>query len=212
MEEEQHRWKQEHRQEENAPDDKAAVRVRDEQALAFELAYPDNDAYVGMAEALAASWAELGIQVELVPVEPSRIMPDLLVPREFEAVLTELDLSGYSDPDPYPFWHDTQAETGQNYAGFSDRNTSIWLEQARTTPDLDRRIELYRDFQFRFQDQAPALVLYHPVYSYAISSGLQGAALGPVLDPSDRFMGITDWFLLVRRGLSSPNSTPEGIR
>ncbi len=193
----------------SAPGDEDAVRSLEDQVLELELAYPDEGTFPPIAEALAAAWGDLGIRVELVPIQPSRILPDLLEPREFEAVLTELDLSGYSDPDPYPFWHDTQVENGQNYAGFADRNISIWLEQARTTPDLERRIELYRDFQFRFRDQVPALVLYHPIYSYAISSGLQGAAIGPLLDPSDRFMGITEWFLLVRRGLGAPSPTPS---
>ena len=152
---------------------------------------------------LQSSWQDLGIAVELVPLSNSSILSDLLAPREFEAVLTELDASQAADPDPYTFWHDSQAEAGQNYSGFEDRNISIWLEQARVTPNKDRREELYRDFQFRFRDQVPALMLYHPVFSYAISSDVQGASVGPVYDPSDRFANIKDWFLLVRRGFSN---------
>jgi peptide/nickel transport system substrate-binding protein len=46
-------------------------------------------------------------------------------------------------------------------------------------------------------------MLYHPVFTYAISSDVQGASVGPIFDPSDRFANIGDWFLLVRRGFSS---------
>ena len=152
---------------------------------------------------LRSSWQKVGIDVELVSFPAQTILSDMLIPREFDAVLTELDASQTADPDPYSFWHDSQAETGQNYSGYEDRNISIWLEQARITANKERRQELYRDFQFRFRDQVPALMLYHPVFTYAISSDVQGASVGPIFDPSDRFANIGDWFLLVRRGFSS---------
>jgi len=179
------------------------IRTDGESQLTLQLAHVDDPLYVEVAQMLQLSWQKIGIDVELVPVPASVILSDMLIPREFDAVLTELDASQAADPDPYSFWHDSQAETGQNYSGFEDRNISIWLEQARVTANKERRQELYRDFQFRFRDQAPALMLYHPVFTYAISSDVQGASIGPVFDPSDRFSNIGDWFLLVRRGFSS---------
>ncbi|MGH2605966.1 MAG: peptide ABC transporter substrate-binding protein, partial [Anaerolineales bacterium] len=99
---------------------------------------------------------------------------------------------------------------GQNYSGFNDRNTSIWLEQARTTPDLGKRAELYRSFLHRFQDQVPALLLYYPVYNYAVDSAVQGISLGPLWDPSDRFITVNLWHLLARRGAPAPTQpSPE---
>jgi len=151
---------------------------------------------------LQAAWAEIGIRADLTPVPADELLPELLEPRRFEAVLTELDTARLGDPDPYPFWHDSQVETGQNYAGYQDRNISIWLEQARITPDVRRRQALYRDFQYRFRDQVPALLLFHPIYSYAVSTEVRGANLGPIQDPSDRFQQITQWYVLIRRGFT----------
>jgi peptide/nickel transport system substrate-binding protein len=179
------------------------IRTNGENQLTLQLAHIDDPLYAGVAQMLQSSWQRVGIDVELVPFPAPTILSDMLIPREFDAVLTELDASQAADPDPYSFRHDSQAETGQNYSGFEDRNISIWLEQARVTANKERRQELYRDFQFRFRDQAPALMLYHPVFTYAISSDVQGATIGPVFDPSDRFANIGDWFLLVRRGFSS---------
>jgi peptide/nickel transport system substrate-binding protein len=110
-----------------------------------------------------------------------------------------LELSPYPDPDPYPFWHDTQIEGGQNYGGFDDRNSSIWLERARTISDAGRRAEFYQSFQHRFRDQVPALVLYYRVYSYGLDAALQGVSLGPLNDPSDRLRGLASWYLVARR-------------
>jgi len=186
------------------------IRASEELSLAFTLVHADGAVHQAIAQALQEYWGRIGVAVTLKAVPASTLLPDYLEPRAFEAVLTDLDLSRYPDPDPYPFWHDSQAEAGQNYSGFSDRNTSIWLEQARTTPDLTTRSELYRSFQYRFQDQMPSLFLYHPVYTTAVSAQMQGVALGPMADPSDRFGGIARWYTLARRARAEePKTTSD---
>jgi peptide/nickel transport system substrate-binding protein len=186
------------------------VRSSEGLLLAFTLVHADDAVHQSIASALQEYWGRIGIVVTLKAVPASSLLTDYLEPREFEAVLTDLDLSRYPDPDPYPFWHDSQAEAGQNYSGYSDRNTSIWLEQARTTPDLTTRSELYRSFQYRFQDQMPSLFLYHPVYTAAVSAQMQGVSLGPMVDPSDRFGGIERWYTLARRASAErPEATPD---
>ncbi len=174
-------------------------RIKDDQLLSLELIYSNNPTHMIVAEMLKSSWESVGIQVELKEVESESLLKDHLEPRDFEAVITEIDLSRSPDPDPYPFWHDSQTETGQNYGGFTDRNISIWLEQARVNPDFGRRADLYRNFQHRFQDLVPALLLYYNVYSYAIDAQVQGVTVGPLYDPSDRFRNIVNWYLLTRR-------------
>jgi len=186
------------------------IRASEELPLAFTLVHADDAVHAAIAQALQEYWGRIGVVVTLKAVPASTLLSDYLEPRDFEAVLTDLDLSRYPDPDPYPFWHDSQAEAGQNYSGFSDRNTSIWLEQARTTPDLTTRSELYRSFQYRFQDQTPSLFLYHPVFTTAVSAQMQGVALGPMVDPSDRFGGIERWYILARRARAEePETTPD---
>ncbi|NIS82144.1 MAG: hypothetical protein GTO14_18485 [Anaerolineales bacterium] len=179
------------------------VRSKEEQVLSLELIFPDEPTFSVVAEMIKTNWQANGILVTLKAVDPEVLRSDYLEPRAFEAALIEINLMRSPDPDPYPFWHDSQAETGQNYSGFSDRNISIWLEQARITPDFGRRSELYRSFQYRFQDQAPALLLYYTVFNYAIDPEVQGVAIGPLFDPSDRYNNIVAWHLLARRSLSA---------
>ncbi len=191
-----------------APGGAEYVRSKGEETLTFELAYPRGEPYESIARLLVESWAAIGARVELVPVDPQALLEDYLEPRAFQAVLTEIDLTRSPDPDPYPFWHDSQAETGQNYGGFTDRNISIWLERARTIPDLQRRAELYRNFQHRFQDQVPALLLYYPVYNYAIDPQIQGVVMGPLFDRSDRFATVSGWYLRARRPSAAETALP----
>lgn len=186
------------------------VRAKDDLPLAFELLHADDPTHRAVAEALQEYWRQIGIVVTLRAAPAEALLSQALEPREFEAVLAELDLSRYPDPDPYPFWHDSQAEAGQNYSGFSDRNTSIWLEQARTTPDIRKRAELYRSFAFRFQDQMPSLFLFHPVYTTAIRSQVLGVTMGPMVDPSDRFSSIEGWYVLARRARTQASESPDG--
>lgn len=181
-------------------------RTKDEQILSLELIHSNSSINISVAESIKTNWEAIGIQVTLKSVDSESLIRDFLEPRAFEAVLTEINLSRSPDPDPYPFWHDSQTETGQNYSAFSDRNTSIWLEQARINPDFGRRAELYRNFQHRFQDQLPALLIYFPVYSYAVDSQIHGVTVGPLFDPSDRFASIVNWFMLTRRGFDEETS------
>lgn len=191
-----------------APGSPEYVRSKDDKTLSFEMIYPDTPQSKAISQSIQSYWAAIGVQVKLTAVEPDSLMQSLSS-RKYEAALAEINLSRYPDPDPYPFWHDSQAESGQNYSGYVDRNIGIWLEQARTSSDRARRAQLYQSFQHRFQDQVPALLLLHPVYTYAISSQVQGVTIGPVLDPSDRFADIVNWYLIARRGTgSSPTATP----
>lgn len=191
-----------------APGSPEYVRAKDKITLAFELAHPDDPEHMAVAKAIQANWALIGVQVTLKPVSADSMLKDVLEPRQFDAALTDLNLSRYPDPDPYPFWHDSQVDTGQNYSGFVDRNTSIWLEEARTDPDVTQRASLYRSFQHRFMDQVPSLLLYYPVYTFAVDAQVQGITVGPMVDPSDRFASIGQWYLIVRRAGPTGSTTP----
>jgi peptide/nickel transport system substrate-binding protein len=177
------------------------LRSKDDGDLTFTLEHADTPQATQIAKLVQGYWADIGVQVKLNPVAADAILKSL-TERKYEAALAEINLSRYPDPDPYPFWHDSQAESGQNYSGFVDRNIGIWLEQARTTTDRARRAQLYQSFQHRFQDQVPALLLFHPVYTYAISAEVRGVSMGPILDPSDRFANVVDWYVLARRSVN----------
>jgi peptide/nickel transport system substrate-binding protein len=184
------------------PGTEGYVRSKDDVQLSFTMLHDDSPEGTQIAEAVQAYWSDIGVKVNLEADSADSVLK-ALTDRKYQAALAEINLSRYPDPDPYPFWHDSQAESGQNYSGFVDRNIGIWLEQARTTTDRARRAQLYQSFEHRFQDQVPALLLFHPVYTYAINAEVKGVTMGPILDPSDRFANIVDWYLLARRSLNS---------
>ena len=176
--------------------------------LTFELTYPDDKDHGALADAIKRDWASLGVQVNLNAVPYDKLMTDYLDTRTYQAALVDLNLSRSPDPDPYPFWHQTQITSGQNYSKWDDRQASEFLEQARITTDLAERERLYNNFQVRWSQELPALPLFYPVYTYAVSSDVQGVSIGPIFEPADRFNHITNWYLITSRTTTAGTATP----
>jgi peptide/nickel transport system substrate-binding protein len=183
---------------------------KDGQPLAFALLVPDDPSRLAVAQEIARQWAAVGIRANLEPLATG-LLSERLVPRRYQAALVDLDLTLSGDPDPYPFWAQTQIEPpGQNYAGYDSREMSEILEAARRTVDQDARKELYYQFQQLFARDVPAILLYHPVYTYAVDQYVYGVHVGPIVRPGDRFLGIADWYVRLRRVIRSESSA-EGL-
>ncbi len=176
--------------------EEATLRTKDEIALRFELLYPDTESHRKQAEMIQADWEKLGVSVEIVGVPYDELITNHLDARDFQAVLVDLNLSNSPDPDPYPFWDQVQATGGQNYSQWDNDVVSDYLEQARTTVDIIERASLYRNFQIVYAEETPAIALYYPVYTFAVSNQVAGVKVGPLFDSSDRFSSISTWYLV----------------
>ncbi len=176
--------------------------------LSFELLFPDDHEHVVLANKIKQDWAALGVQVTLTPLAYDKLVSEHLDIRNYQAALVDLNLSQTPDPDPYPFWHQTQISSGQNYSKWDDRQASEYLEQARITTDLEERTRLYNNFQVRWSQELPALPLFYPVYTYAVSTDVHGVSIGPILEPADRFNHVANWYLVTSRSTGSETTTP----
>jgi peptide/nickel transport system substrate-binding protein len=183
-----------------------SIRSKDDVFLEFTLVHPEGAIYNQVAASIQESWQTLGIAVTLLEVPYEELISDHLDTRAYQAALIDLNYSGQYDPDPYPFWHQTQITGGQNYSQWDDRVASEYLEQARVILNLDERIRLYRNFQVRFARELPALPLFYPVYSFAVDPEIQGVRVGPLFDTSDRLAGLPGWFL---SAANNPNGAED---
>jgi peptide/nickel transport system substrate-binding protein len=187
------------------------VRAKDTVTLSFTMVYPDDAAHAQLAQTIKQNWAAIGVEVKLQGVSYESLFTDFLTPRTYQAALVDLDLSRSYDPDPYPFWHQAEITSGQNYSQWDNRTASEYLEQARVVADMSIRARLYRNFQVVFARELPALPLYYPIYTYAVDQRVQGVQAVPLFEPADRFNGISSWFLVTRRSLeqtAQPTVTP----
>ena len=178
--------------------------------IALTLLYPETAHHEAIAEQIASDWEILGVDVTLVGKPYEAVLEDLAA-REYQTSLVDINLTSSPDPDPYPFWGQAQMDSGQNYAEWDNRSASELLEQARMTVDMAERGRLYRNFQVLFMRELPALPLFYPVYTYAVSEDIKGINFGPIFDPSDRFNNVHNWYILQSlesQSTTAPETTP----
>ncbi len=110
--------------------------------------------YADTAQVIADSWTSIGV--------PTSVKVVNTVTPEYEMLLSGQDIP--PDPDQYPFWHSTQAQT--NITRFGNVKIDKLLEDGRQVIDAESRKKIYADFQRRIVEEAPVIFLYYPtVYS-----------------------------------------------
>ena len=185
-------------------DDGDGVRERGDLRLEFTLATnADDPVRVQMIEAISEQLLKVGIRAIPETVGWEELVGQQLRLRRFDAVL-----SGWQslppDPDPYPYWHSSQvSENGVNFSGYISAEADALLAEARHTTDPDYRWSLYQRFQELFAEDVPALLLYQPVYTYAVDERVYGVQLGPLAHSGERFRNLAAWHLSVQRMLYS---------
>ncbi len=190
------------------PAEGGEIRKKDDVEFAFTMLYPDDENHKQLAEAIQANWESLGIRVDLEAVPYDQLINDRLAAKDYQAALVDLNLTNSPDPDPYPFWDQSQIAGGQNYSQWDNRLVSEFLENARVSRDLEERNRFYRNFQVVFNKELPALPLYYPVFTFGVDQAVQGVSMGPLFDISDRFTTVTDWFFATNKNRPNLQLTP----
>ncbi len=173
-----------------------STRIKEGQLLTFTLLASTTPFQTTLAEEIARQWNQLNLQVTVVTTSPLGLR-EALEQRDYQAALVELALPG--DPDPYPLWHQTQITIGQNYAGLDHRQISEIIETARIIANREQRTALYGEFQELFTDEVPAILLYHPMYTYGVSDRVKGVQITSLMYPADRFATVNRWHVAWRR-------------
>ncbi len=180
------------------------IREKDGVRLAFNLLSGDEPDRIAVAEIVREQWRQIGVLATVEVVGAG--LAEQLTQHNFQAALAQVFLPG--DPDPYPLWHLSQVEGGQNYAGWNNDEASMLLEAARAVTNRGQRNDYYFKFQELFAQEVPSLILFYPVHTYGISQEVQGVQLGPMNEPSDRFSTLADWHMLTRQVVFSEDQSP----
>ncbi len=151
-------------------------------------------------EAIKKYWEEIGVKVNTEVVPGSHIQGEVIRPRNFEALFYAQVLG--SDPDPYAFWHSSQAKTGFNIADYSNKQVDQLLEDARLTAETTVRQEKYKKFQELIAEDEPAIFMYSPHYTYVQNKSIKGFNVKNILVPRDRFANVSDWYIKTGKKLN----------
>jgi peptide/nickel transport system substrate-binding protein len=180
-----------------------ALREKDGKPFRFSLLAVNEPSRLRTAQEISRQLRSIGVEADVQTAGWSGIVQDFLAPHRFDAVLTEI-YSPTADPDPYPFWHSSQIKNGLNVAGWSNRIADQLLEDGRRQEGRVARKEDYVKFQSLFAQEQPAILLYYPVYVYALPAPLKGVSLGVMTQPSDRFETVANWYLRTRGATATP--------
>lgn len=178
-------------------------RTRNGRPLAFELLVDGAADRKAAAEDIAAQLGQVGIAVTVTVLDADTLRQRLET-GEFDMALHGWQRLG-ADPDVYELWHSSQVGIGRNYAGLQDTAIDDALSLARVTNNQEERTQLYGDFQQRWIDLVPSIIMYQPLEVFATVSDLGGTALTQRTDMpgmmnllfgrDSRFRNLTHWFV-----------------
>ncbi len=176
--------------------DGSMVRQREGESFQLRLLTLNSDVQQRLAQAVATQWENLGVAVVVETAVSITDLREKLAARDFDVAL--VDITPSIDPDLYDFWSQEAIIRGQNYGAWNNRRASEALEAGRQVWGVGERRPYYNTFLTIYADQVPAITLYQHVYTYALSSEVNQAEVGPIYEPRDRYQTFANWFLLYR--------------
>lgn len=168
--------------------------------LVVNLTVPQIDFLQKTADALQASWQNIGVRVNIALGDPQNLLDGTIKNRDYESLLFGNILGPSSDL--YAFWDSSQRfSPGLNLAIYSNKNVDSLIESAQMDMDDSSRTQEFADAEQAIAADNPAVFLYSPDYLYVTNKSVQGIAPQLLIDPSDRFREIGAWYLNTARVL-----------
>lgn len=169
------------------------MRKKGDKVLSLKLVIPSDNESIQTAEKISQNLLKVGIDIKVVKVDPSEIQANHIRPRDFDMILIGQEIG--VNPDLFSFWHSSQInDPGLNISGFNNREVDKLLEQTRRINDKTQLVEKNKRIQEILIEEAPALYLYNPIYTIAVSKNIQGYKEGNISDPIDHLNSIYLWY------------------
>lgn len=176
-----------------------SVLRRGNRELRFTLVTVDDPGWLAVARALAEAWSAIGVRVTVAPTKEAALVGEFLNPRAYEAALIGWDPG--PDPDPFTAWHSSlRGVAGGNPANFADERSDALLVEGRMVVDEEERRLRYIEFQRRFRELTPSIILFAEVAPYAVPPAFRLSLPAAVPDPAARFSDVRRWYTHTRRG------------
>lgn len=147
---------------------------KDGKELAFTvLTNQGNEQRILTATLIQHQLAELGVEVRIRTVEWAAFIREFVNKGRFDAVILGWTIT--QDPDIFQIWHSSQAhEGGLNFTHFRNEEVDRILEEARSTPDREKRMELYSRLQEILDREQPYCFLFVPYALPIVQKRFQG--------------------------------------
>ena len=176
------------------------LRTKDETVLSLTITTIDSTELISVANLLKSQWEELGIQVEISTIDQATLQSTTLKNHDYDILLSGEIYD--TNLDPYAFWHSSQTgASGLNLAQFENDDVDDLLETIQIATTTEEREQALEKAQEIILADYPAIFLYQPQYTYAVSSAIKNADVVRISMPSDRFSSIDTWYIKTRKSL-----------
>jgi peptide/nickel transport system substrate-binding protein len=174
------------------------LRTKKTTSLKLNLLTNDSSVNARSAEILAASFRQLGVELEVKVLPTKQLTEENLRTRNFDMLLFSQKYG--SDPDPFVFWHSSQIkDPGLNLSGLQDGAVDKLITEARTTTNPEVRKEKYLALEKQLSQLLPAINLTESQYFYYLDKSIKNIHLGKLYDPSYRFYDLPNWYIDEKR-------------
>lgn len=142
---------------------------------------------------LLSTYMEKKLNVDLKPTfyEPEEFLEKILKEKDFDAIFFGIET--IRDPDRYVNWHSSGIAPGFNFTSFQNPTSDKSLEDGRQELDLNKRTTHYSKFQEVFDQNLPAIFIFHPTVNYYVSNRISGIGDKVTFDLSDRYQDFFNW-------------------
>jgi peptide/nickel transport system substrate-binding protein len=179
-------------------DEKTGQRMKKNTPLEIAITASDSALQTKTAEELKKTWESLGIKIAL-NILPIKTLQDTVIgPRNFDILIIPLKIG--ADPDPFFFWHSSQAkDPGLNLSGFESAAADKLISEARTTTDKKIRADKYAELDKLISAQFPAIFLNQSAYIYSLDKKVKNFSQQILFEPSMRMYNIPNWYIETKR-------------
>jgi len=149
---------------------------RDGEPMVIEYLMPSgNKASEAFIQKLQESYGQIGVKIEMVPLEWAQFLERIL-DHEFDVCGLAWTMSVESDP--YQLWHSsTKDQRSSNHAGMDDEVVDELIERGRRELDPETRYGIWHELHARLYDLKPYLWREMPPRKYAINKDIRGVRL-----------------------------------
>ena len=161
--------------------------------LEFSLTTGDTPELKMATEIIKNELLKIGINVKNEKVYEIGPLNQIIKNRDYEALFFGQVINHESDL--FSFWHSSQKkDPGLNISMYSNTKIDKILEDVQKIISQEERIKKYKIFDEEFNKDIPAILIYSPKYIYITNNNLNNINLNTLINPSDRFNSIYEWY------------------
>jgi len=183
-------------------DPSTGMRSKDGNPLVIQLNTLSSAEYAAVANILQKQWRAVGVDLSVKSLT-QRDLQTTIEDRSYDALVYGIVMG--QDPDQFAYWHSTQADVRSqrrlNFSNYNNKTVDSALEAGRTRIDPSLRAAKYLPFLQTWREDAPAVALYRPRFTYTSYGNLYNFDQVSINSPTDRFNSVQNWMIRTDRAV-----------